>query len=139
KNSGVETGRKSEGRTGSGGNLLLILYVFIESSSMELKSALAVLGCISFATCVPGQDLLSSPASNPIPAGRGINWSRTGVPGGIPERTAIGARVDPLIYGNGTTDATEAIQSAIHSCPENQVVYLPAGIYLVQAGLGSTT
>ncbi|NTV37705.1 MAG: hypothetical protein HGA82_00670 [Anaerolineales bacterium] len=53
-----------------------------------------------------------------------------GIPGGIPERTSICATIDSATYGNGSTDATSAIQAALDSCPDGQVVYLPEGIYL---------
>jgi hypothetical protein len=53
-----------------------------------------------------------------------------GIPGGIPHRTEICATIDSAAYGNGTTDATEAIQDAIDTCPDGQVVYLLEGTYL---------
>jgi hypothetical protein len=81
----------------------------------------------------------SSASSNPIPGSRRVDWNLAGIPGGIPNRTIVGAIIDPKIYGNGLNDATRAIQTAINSCPENQVVYLPTGVYLVRAGLGSPT
>ena len=48
--------------------------------SMELKTALAVLTCVGFGVCsyAPGQ------VPNPIPASRKVDWSRVGLPGGIP-------------------------------------------------------
>jgi hypothetical protein len=66
-----------------------------------------------------------------IPADRRIDWSHAGIPGGIPERTTICATIDSGVYGNGTTDATEAIQDAIDSCPDRQVVYVPEGTYQI--------
>lgn len=65
-----------------------------------------------------------------IPGERKIDWSNVGIPGGIPHRTEICATIDSAAYGNGTTDATEAIQDAIDTCPDGQVVYLPEGTYL---------
>jgi len=64
-----------------------------------------------------------------LPADRCIDWSMAGIPGGIPSRTTIYKTIDAALYGNGTTDATTAIQSAIDSCPAGHVVYLPAGRY----------
>ncbi len=63
-----------------------------------------------------------------LPPERRTQW-QPGIPGGIPDRTTICATIDATNYGNGTTDATSAIQSAINGCPEGQVVYLPAGTY----------
>ncbi len=65
-----------------------------------------------------------------IPAERKIDWSRAGVPGGIPERTVVCATLDSAAYGNGIADATHAIQAALDSCSDGQVVYLPEGTYL---------
>jgi hypothetical protein len=59
-----------------------------------------------------------------------VDWTLAGIPGGIPKRTKIFKTLDAATYGNGTTDATTAIQNAIDTCPENQVVYLPAGTYM---------
>ena len=36
-----------------------------------------------------------------IPGERRIDWSLTGIPGGIPERTSICATIDSAVYGNG--------------------------------------
>jgi polygalacturonase len=65
-------------------------------------------------------------------AERTADWSHAGVvqpdgTRGIPARTTTCATVDAATYGNGTTDATQAIQSAIDGCPDVQVVLLPAG------------
>jgi Pectate lyase superfamily protein len=65
-----------------------------------------------------------------IPNERRIDWSLAGIPGGIPERTSICATIDSAVYGNGSTDATAAIQQALNNCPDGQVVYLPAGTYI---------
>ena len=66
-----------------------------------------------------------------IPNDRKIDWSEAGRPGGIPERTIVCVTIDSAVYGNGTTNATTAIQNAINSCPDGQLVYLPPGIYLI--------
>ena len=68
-----------------------------------------------------------------IPADRKIDWSFAGIPGGIPSRTSICVTIDSAVYGNGTTDATDAIQNALDSCPDGQVVYLPQGTYIVDS------
>lgn len=72
-----------------------------------------------------------SAAGEIIPAGRKIDWSYAGIPGGIPERTSVCATIDSAVYGNGTKEATDAIQKALDSCPDGQVVYVPQGTYIV--------
>ena len=66
-----------------------------------------------------------------IPNDRRIDWTLTGIPGGIPERTSICATIDSAVYGNGVTVATGAIQDALDSCPDEQVVVLPEGTYII--------
>jgi hypothetical protein len=68
-----------------------------------------------------------------LPVARGTEWN-PGVPGEIPNRTAICARVDASTYGNGASDATGGIQAAIDSCPAGQVVQLSAGTFRLAAG-----
>ena len=72
-----------------------------------------------------------SPSEEIIPDDRKIDWSYAGIPGGIPERTSVCAIIDSTVYGNGTTDATDTIQNALDSCPDEQVVFVPEGTYLV--------
>src|SRR6266496_2289389 len=63
----------------------------------------------------------TSNGADPIPQSRKAPW-QPGVIGGIPARTTI--------YKSLTTANTLAdINSAIASCPSNQVVYLSAGTY----------
>ena len=66
----------------------------------------------------------SSASADPIPQNRRIDWTYTGVPGGIPNRTNICAT-----FNQGTTAST--INSAINSCSNSGggVVYLNAGTY----------
>ena len=54
--------------------------------------------------------------------GRAIDWTRAGVTGGIPSRTATCATLNP-----GATGAQ--INTAIQACPSGQVVVLTAGTY----------
>src|SRR5262245_35683238 len=63
-----------------------------------------------------------APASaDPIPSNRRTDWTYTGVPGGIPNRTTICATFSP-----GAT--ATAINNAINAC-NNGVVLLNAGTY----------
>jgi hypothetical protein len=57
-----------------------------------------------------------------------------GIPGGIPERTRVGATVGPP-YDDGKTDATRAIQSAIDACPVGGVVLLGPGTFSITQNL----
>src|SRR5438105_15383990 len=73
-----------------------------------------------------------------IPASRRIDWSQAGIPGGVPNRTTIFANVKNAPYnakGDGVTDDTAAIRSAINACPSNQVVYIPAGNYKITSSI----
>ena len=73
---------------------------------------------------------INTAKSQIIPTDLLYNWEgNVGVPGGIPNRTIIGSIVDSIIYGNGTVDASAAIEAAIDLCPEGQVVYIPSGTY----------
>ena len=79
--------------------------------------------------------LVCGPASGEIiPAERRMDWTpgvNVGVPGGIPQRTTIGATVDAARYGTGLVDASGAIGAAIDACPAGQVVFIPAGTYRI--------
>ena len=57
-----------------------------------------------------------------IAPNRAVDWSTAGVAGGIPARTTVCTTLNP-----GAT--VTQINSAIASCPANQVVYLNAGTY----------
>ena len=66
-----------------------------------------------------------------IPGDRRIDWREAGIPGGIPERTTVCTTIDSAVYGQGTIDATGVIQDALDTCPDEQVVYVPEGTYLI--------
>ncbi len=72
----------------------------------------------------------AQPWSGILSPSRAVDWSNAGVPGGIPTRTTICSTLNP-----GAT--TAQIQSAINSCPANQVVFLNAGTYNI-GGLSIT-
>lgn len=77
--------------------------------------AVALVGASLFAVTQPVL------AADPLPASRRIDWSYTGVPGGIPDRSTVCATFNP-----GATAA--AINSALASC-SNGIVKLNAGTY----------
>ena len=73
-----------------------------------------------------------------IPQDRLAPWhGNVGVPGGIPNRSKIyknivtDLRADPT----GKKDCSAILNDAIVKCPANQVVYIPAGTFLVTAGI----
>lgn len=69
--------------------------------------------------------------SSVLPSSRTIPWA-PGIPGGIPPRTTVCANVKEPPYnavGDGIHDDTAAIQQALDACPEQGVVFMPAGIY----------
>src|SRR5438445_646852 len=90
---------------------------------------------ITFALCMcltVGGNLTTRAAAEPwsgiLDPSRAIDWSHAGIPGGIPNRLAICASLDP-----GSTAAQ--IDAAIAACPPDQVVFLTAGTFTLSAGL----
>ena len=59
---------------------------------------------------------------------RATDWTKAGIPGGIPNRTTVCATVSPSNDTTGATD-TITINNAIHGCGSNQVVQLSAGTF----------
>jgi hypothetical protein len=77
-----------------------------------------------------------------LPADRIYDWSpgvNVGVPGGIPTRSAICATLDAATFGTGAVDASAALLAAINACPADQVVFLPAGTYRLDASVDRIT
>ena len=73
-----------------------------------------------------------------IPPDRLAPWQgNVGVPGGIPTRTTIWKNIvtDLGADPTGKVDASNIIQGAIETCPAGQIVYIPAGIFLVSSGV----
>ena len=67
-------------------------------------------------------------AQDVVDAGRRIDWSQVGIPGGVPRRTTSCATLNP-----GAT--VDQINTAIATCPSGQVVYLNAGTYNLASGI----
>lgn len=61
-----------------------------------------------------------------LPAGRTVDWTHAGIPGGIPDATWP---VCQTLSPSGGSDDSTAIQNAINSCPAGSVVVLNAGTY----------
>jgi hypothetical protein len=59
---------------------------------------------------------------------RAADWSKVGIPGGIPRRTTLFRTLAP-----GATAGD--INEAIAACPGGQVVFLGAGTYMLAAGI----
>lgn len=89
---------------------------------------------IILVTFIMAIGLIATSYAEIIPGSRRINWN-PGIPGGIPSRTTIYTTIDSATYGNGTTDATSGIQTAINNCPVGQVVYLSSGTYKVSGSI----
>lgn len=79
-----------------------------------------------------------------IPSTRRMTWTpnvTVGVPGGITNRTTIFVNVKTtenpsyLCAGDGVTDDSTPLTAALNACPVGQVVYVPAGTYLITAGV----
>lgn len=83
---------------------------------------------------VPGQSQ-TPPWSGILSPSRAIDWSQAGLPGGIPNRTTICATITASTYGNGSSDATSGIQSALNNCASGGVVSLSSGTFLVDGNL----
>src|SRR2546426_589018 len=89
-------------------------------------------GSMSMQTCFPRMDkfilwaamliIAQTAFSAVVPADRQNNWYQAGVPGGIPNVTAIYTTLNP-----GATAAQ--INTALANCPSNSVVFLNSGTY----------
>ncbi len=73
-----------------------------------------------------------------IAPSRAVDWSKAGVPGGIPARTTICATIAP--YGtSGSPAAPTTINKAIATCRSGRTVFLSAGTFYLSAGITFTT
>ncbi len=91
----------------------------------QFQNRLWICGLIGLASAA---GLQAQPWSGILSPARAIDWSKAGVPGGIPSRTTICSTLNP-----GATPAQ--INSAIAACPANQVVFLSAGTYNLNNGI----
>lgn len=79
---------------------------------------------------------LETETSNSLaPEDRLTTWN-PGLPEGIPHRTVLcGPMIQAADFGNGTSDATAAIQSRLDNCGADQVVVLSAGEFMITSAL----
>ena len=83
-----------------------------------------------------GSQMMWSQAwSGILDSSRATNWTTVGIPGGIPNRTAVCSTIDAATYSNGTADATSGIQAALNSCGADRVVVLTAGKFRIGSSL----
>lgn len=75
-----------------------------------------------------GSALYAQLWSGIIASPRAADWSKAGVPGGIPARATLCTTLNP-----GATAAQ--ISSALQACPAGQAVYLTAGTYNLSSGI----
>ena len=67
---------------------------------------------------------------------RAIDWSQAGIPGGIPTtRTQCGTTLAASTYGNGSSDATSGIQTALNACGANTYLLLGPGVFRINSSL----
>jgi hypothetical protein len=70
--------------------------------------------------------------SFPIPAARKVDWSLSGIAGGIPTNLTQFADLTQAPYSadnTGVIPCSVALNAALLACPSNQFVYLPPGTY----------
>jgi hypothetical protein len=84
--------------------------------------------CVAFTICSLLAWTSQAQTQTVIAPSRNMDWSGAGVSGGIPNRTAICATLNP-----GAT-ATQ-INDAIAACASGQVVFLNAGTYTLSSGI----
>src|SRR5262245_7334017 len=106
---------------------MYILHRFIRRGGLTLIGVFAVVAVVGGLIVVPPTDPAQAQTTGqPIDPSRTISWDPTGVPGGIPNRTAICSSLG--ISGQASTFVqnvtTAQINSAIANCPSNQVVFL---------------
>lgn len=68
-----------------------------------------------------------------LPTDRAIDWSASGIPGGIAVRSV--ERQVTGLNSDGTTDNRAVLQAAIDACPAEAAVKIPAGTFAVNGAL----
>jgi Chitobiase/beta-hexosaminidase C-terminal domain len=97
-----------------------------------VKRSLLTWLLLSLILCVPA--LAQTPPAY-LPANSTINWKDSGIPGGIPSRTIACSSLAAATFGNGTIDASSAMNSALNSCPAGQFVSLGTGTFRINSAV----
>ena len=73
-----------------------------------------------------------------LASSRAVDWSSAGIPGGIPSGswTQSGSTILASTYGNGSSDASAGINSALASCGTNHFVQLGSGTFRINSAVG---
>lgn len=66
-----------------------------------------------------------------LPASRTVDWTRAGIPGGVP---SAGWPIASALAPSGTADDSVAIQQALNDAPARSVVLLGPGVYNIRRG-----
>jgi hypothetical protein len=78
-----------------------------------------------------------NPTATTTPSKCAMDWQDyVGIPGGLPDAswTQSGSTIQASTYGNGSSDASAGIQTALNACSGNKYVLLGAGTFLFSAG-----
>src|SRR6516165_10277868 len=78
-----------------------------------------------------------NPTATTAPSKCAMDWTNyVGIPGRLPDAswTQSGSTIQASTYGNGSSDASSGIQTALNACRGNQYVLLSAGTFLFSAG-----
>jgi hypothetical protein len=98
------------------------------------KGFLALAGFLLIAFSMISVSAHSQAWSGILDPSRAIDWTKAGIPGGIPNRTTVCRAVAPSGEANATDSAN--IQNALTACAgTDQVVQLQAGKYTLAAGI----
>ena len=110
--------------------LTLLLPLILASLTVASHAQLWSGTLLPEATCTP--------TSTTTPSKCAMNWATyAGVPGGIPSGTwtQSGSTIQASTYGNGSSDASAGIQTALNACSGNQYVLLSAGTFRFNGGV----
>jgi len=92
--------------------------------STEGSYAVMLIASNSTGSDTVSRTLSVATATEILPDDRVYDWTTSGIPGGIPNRTAIYATLTP-------SNSLSEINAAVAACPSGQVVYLSAGTYSI--------
>lgn len=95
-----------------------------------MRKLLSLIAFLLFAVPAWGQAW-----SGVLSPARGTDWTKAGIPGGIPSATWTACGLTIAAYGSSGTPASPAtIQTAIGACGANQYVQLGAGTFYLSGG-----